>query len=269
MKENCKKKLFISGPITDTPFYWRQFEEARDFYETEGYAVMNPAELPVGMSNADYARICLSMIDSADEVAFLPGWHESIGAKLEHDYCYYIRKPVKLYKDDLGKHFLRAHGDESDSDDKEICIKIDASVLSALSDEERAELFKAVNNKLVDALGVAFDKACTYGLEPEENKRERIEKLYEDAAENMRKEKAKIDGAVSGKDPLLIWRTEADKNDAFYATLLYAVEQALENGYNADFSGDADGWHSVSLLAPQIACETDDNRCPGSNAKLY
>lgn len=101
MKENCKKKLFISGPITDTPFYWRTFEEARDFYEAEGYAVMNPAELPVGMSNADYARICLSMIDSADEVAFLPGWHESVGAKLEHDYCYYIRKPVKLYSDDI------------------------------------------------------------------------------------------------------------------------------------------------------------------------
>ncbi len=103
MKENCKKKLFISGPITDTPFYWRDFEEARDFYEAEGYAVMNPAELPVGMSNADYARICLSMIDSADEVAFLPGWHESVGAKLEHDYCYYIRKPVRLYSDDLDR----------------------------------------------------------------------------------------------------------------------------------------------------------------------
>lgn len=100
MKEKGKKKLFISGPITDTPFYWRAFEEAREFYEAKGYAVMNPSELPVGMTNADYARVCLSMIDSADEVVFLPGWRDSIGARLEHDYCYYIRKPVRLYAND-------------------------------------------------------------------------------------------------------------------------------------------------------------------------
>ena len=113
MKENCKKKLFISGPITDKPFYWLEFDKAKNFYEAEGYAVMNPAELPDGMSNADYARICLSMIDSADEVAFLPGWHESVGAKLEHDYCYYIRKPVRLFRDDLDSSEMNRKIDET------------------------------------------------------------------------------------------------------------------------------------------------------------
>lgn len=241
MKENCKKKLFISGPITDTPFYWREFEEARDFYEAEGYAVMNPAELPVGMSNADYARICFSMIDSADEVAFLPGWHESIGAKLEHDYCYYIRKPVHLYGGD-------ANSDESDPNDKGIRITIDTSALNEMLEEDYGELFKEINRKLAEALGAAVNKAFTYGFEPEENEQERIEKLYEEAAENMRKEKAKIDDAVKAGDPLFIWRSEEEETP--YALVYYSIEQAIDHRYNVDLSADKDGWISVSLLAP-------------------
>lgn len=259
MDQKTKRKLFISGPITDTPFYWRQFEEARDFYETEGYAVMNPAELPVGMSNADYARICLSMIDSADEVAFLPGWHESVGAKLEHDYCYYIRKPVKLYKDDLGKHFA----DSIDEEQTFYChFRRPAGCMC----------YRTINGEpggVDETKACVFCKTCKPGKEKTEeanstgSERKKLSdfaKLFcEEVAKQCdvplallidHKEQEKIDGAVSRKDPLLIWRSETDKNDAFYATLLYAVEQALKNGYNADFSGDADGWHSVSLLAP-------------------
>lgn len=243
MKENCKKKLFISGPITDTPFYWRTFEEARDFYEAEGYAVMNPAELPVGMSNADYARICLSMIDSADEVAFLPGWHESIGAKLEHDYCYYIRKSVRLFWDDVGNggmdgllkglkvdrekcekvadDRLKIFG-KSTFEDKEIRIKIDASALPDLSDDAYAELFKAINNKLAEALSAVFDKAFTEGTETDETAEETF-----------------CVNDVSKKDAEVFSKLMSD-------TLCKAVDL----GFSVSFSEDADGWRSVSLYAP-------------------
>lgn len=45
--------------------------------KNEGHIVLNPAHLPEGMKSADYMRICLAMIDSADLVAFLPGWESS------------------------------------------------------------------------------------------------------------------------------------------------------------------------------------------------
>ena len=46
------------------------------------------------MTNAQAMRICLSMIDEADAVLFLPGWTNSKGAWLEHTYCDYIGKTV-------------------------------------------------------------------------------------------------------------------------------------------------------------------------------
>ena len=108
METKQKKKLFISGPVTGVTGYREAFEEARAFYESAGYVVLTPTMLPAGMANADYERICMAMIDCADEVAFLPGWRDSAGAKLEHDYCYYTRKPVRLFRDDLD-------GSESDN----------------------------------------------------------------------------------------------------------------------------------------------------------
>lgn len=129
METKGRKKLFISGPVTGVPYYWREFEKAQGFYEEMGYAVMIPSELPVGMSNADYARICLSMIDSADEVAFLPGWRDSIGCKLEHDYCYYIRKPVRLFTDDVDSRMFSCDKEETDEKIREDdAIKIKARI---------------------------------------------------------------------------------------------------------------------------------------------
>lgn len=62
----------------------------RKLYEV----VLNPAVLPAGMAPADYMRICFAMIDTADAVMFIPDWEQSEGAKLEHQYCKYIGKPV-------------------------------------------------------------------------------------------------------------------------------------------------------------------------------
>lgn len=223
MKENCKKKLFISGPITDTPFYWRAFEEARDFYETAGYAVLNPAELPVGISNADYARICLSMIDSADEVAFLPGWHESVGAKLEHDYCYYIRKPVKLYKDDVKKHFAGS---------------IDAERTNPSGSE--SDKLSAFAKLFCEEVAKQLDICFTCGTDSKEKGTSRngeepakdtvtidLTRLYEKFME-------------ANPDESEEWDTIAD----------FAVGQALDAGYHIEFSKDADGWRSISLHPP-------------------
>ena len=94
------KKLFISGRISGNKYYKAEFENAKRYYEQQGYTVLVPSILPIGMESADYARICFAMIDSCDEVAFLPDWEMSPGARLEHAYCTYTQKPILLFKDD-------------------------------------------------------------------------------------------------------------------------------------------------------------------------
>lgn len=100
------KVIYISGPITGNPHYHAEFgaEEARLL--GAGFKVLNPAKLPQGLSNEQYMRIDLAMIDAADAVVLLPGWEASKGSKIEADYAVYTRKPVYLSLEGL----LQAEG---------------------------------------------------------------------------------------------------------------------------------------------------------------
>ena len=95
-KNIMKLKIYIAGKITGDPDYEEKFKTAAREYENRGYIVLNPAMLPEGMLPSDYMRICLSMIDTADIVAFLPGYETSQGAQLELQYCMYTDKSVWL-----------------------------------------------------------------------------------------------------------------------------------------------------------------------------
>lgn len=86
-------KIYIAGKITGDPKYQNRFRGEAERLEALGHIVLNPAELPEGMSKAEYMRICFAMIDCADTVFLLPGWQGSPGARLELDYCRYIGKP--------------------------------------------------------------------------------------------------------------------------------------------------------------------------------
>ncbi len=85
-------KVFISGQITGDPNYKEKFRVVQRILEGDGKTVINPSVLPQGLTPADYMRICFAMIDSADVVAFLPGWNQSKGASLEHAWCQYTGK---------------------------------------------------------------------------------------------------------------------------------------------------------------------------------
>lgn len=87
-------KIYIAGRIAGDPDYADKFFEAAEELRAKGHIVLNPATLPEGMDKADYMRVCLSMIDTADIVYLLPGWAASPGARLEMIYCRYIEKAV-------------------------------------------------------------------------------------------------------------------------------------------------------------------------------
>lgn len=87
-----KKVIYIAGPITGVERYWEAFENMEDELSALGYIPLSPSRLPYGMSNGQYMRICLAMIDSSDAVIFLPGWAKSKGSRIEKDYCIYTEK---------------------------------------------------------------------------------------------------------------------------------------------------------------------------------
>lgn len=87
-------KIYIAGKITGNPSYRHDFSIIKEMLKKDypNAVILNPATLPEGMTAADYMRICLAMIDSADLVVFGVKAEDSKGAKLEKDYCEYINR---------------------------------------------------------------------------------------------------------------------------------------------------------------------------------
>lgn len=93
-------KIYIAGKITNDENYKEKFARAEKTIKERvpDVSVLNPAALPERMTRADYMRICFAMIESCDNVFYLPDSTESDGAKLELAYCEYIGKPAFLLK---------------------------------------------------------------------------------------------------------------------------------------------------------------------------
>ena len=78
-------KVYIAGKITGQADYREKFAKAERALTAAGHIVLNPAVLPEGMGKADYMRICLAMLDSADAIGLLHGWGRSPGARIEYE----------------------------------------------------------------------------------------------------------------------------------------------------------------------------------------
>lgn len=93
-------KIYLSGKIAGDDGYRAKFALAEHALKQRGHVVLNPAVLPDGLSSADYMRISLAMLDSADAVATLRDWNHSAGAKVEVGYAARIGRechPLRHY----------------------------------------------------------------------------------------------------------------------------------------------------------------------------
>lgn len=108
-RTNCKPqkgaqtvKIYIAGKIAGDRRYRAKFRDAAKNLEAMGHVVLNPAILPDGLNQADYMRICLAMLDTADLAVFLPDYHDSKGAMVEWAYCQRIGKDCAMYMEVAG-----------------------------------------------------------------------------------------------------------------------------------------------------------------------
>lgn len=91
-------KIYIAGKITGDKNYKTKFFQAALPLVEAGHTVLLPSMLPSsGLTEADYMRICLAMIDTADLVLFLPDYTESQGAMVEWYLCQKTGKPCDTY----------------------------------------------------------------------------------------------------------------------------------------------------------------------------
>lgn len=88
--------VYLAGKITGDDNYKAKFEKAAQALEELGATVLSPAMLPAGLTNEQYMRIDLAMIDSAERVYFLQDFATSAGATAEFDYCTYVKKPIRM-----------------------------------------------------------------------------------------------------------------------------------------------------------------------------
>lgn len=88
------KVIYIAGPITGVPGYYKPFEQAMDEIQAAGMIPLSPCWMPVDMPREKCIQIGLAMLAQADGALFLPGWERSAGCKLEMDFCDNTGKPT-------------------------------------------------------------------------------------------------------------------------------------------------------------------------------
>lgn len=100
-----KAKIYIAGPISNNPEYKKHFDRVERELNRLDYIVLNPSILPKGLTQEEYMRICIPMLNIADSVYMLKGWEDSVGARIEHALAKQANKTI-WYEDCINKELI-------------------------------------------------------------------------------------------------------------------------------------------------------------------
>ncbi len=80
-----KNKVYIAGRISNYPQFKEHFKRVEnDLKKVQDVIVLNPAILPPELTQEEYMRICIPMLNICDSIFMLEGWENSVGASIEH-----------------------------------------------------------------------------------------------------------------------------------------------------------------------------------------
>lgn len=77
------EKVYICGKITGNKDFKKQFKEAEDTLTSLGYVVINPANLPSGLSQMDYMVTCIIMLSRCKYIYPIGDYKSSEGTIIE------------------------------------------------------------------------------------------------------------------------------------------------------------------------------------------
>ena len=80
-------KVYISGAITNDPYYKEHFEKVEEELLAGGLDVINPAKKGPGYTYKEYMDMSLKELMQCDTIMMLKGYEYSKGALLELHYA--------------------------------------------------------------------------------------------------------------------------------------------------------------------------------------
>lgn len=93
-------KIYIAGKITGYDNFKEHFSKAEKLLVEKGYTVLNPATLPKGLTQEEYMRICVPMLQVCEAIYMLNNWETSVGANIELQLAKQAGKTI-LYEDGI------------------------------------------------------------------------------------------------------------------------------------------------------------------------
>lgn len=88
------KKVYIAGRISGYEDYQEHFCRAEKYLLRLGNTVLNPAALPNGLTQEEYMRICIPMLNISEVIYMLKGWQTSMGANIEYQLAKQANKKI-------------------------------------------------------------------------------------------------------------------------------------------------------------------------------